>query len=104
MSFEGLISQINGLSEQVEALILVGDEEQCPVLLTQRLTLLKKLDLLAKKDKSKSVQYRDFLLSVQARDNNAIDLINVSRNKVISDGSDQKKRTNALNTYQKFSE
>lgn len=104
MSFERLTSQINGLSEQVEALISAGNEEQCSALLGQRLVLLKELDLLMKKDPAMSAQYYDFLLSIKSRDLNAVNLINVNQNKIISAGSDQKKRTNALNTYQKFSE
>jgi hypothetical protein len=104
VSFECLTSQINGLSEQVEALILEGDEEQCSALLAQRLVLLEELDLLMRKDKLVSKIYHDFLLSIQHRDREALNMINTSQNKIISDGSHQKKRTNALNTYQKFSE
>lgn len=104
MSFQRLTSQINDLSEQVEALILASNEEMCPSLLAQRLTLLEELDFLMKKDKSMSENYHDFLLSIQIRDSKAVELINVSQNEIISDGSHQKKRTQALNIYQKFSE
>ncbi len=104
MSFECLTGQINGLSEQVEALILAGDEEQCSALLAQRLALLEELDSLMKKDKLVPKLYRDFLLSIQHRDREALVMINTSQNKIITDGSHQKKRTNALNSYQKFSE
>ncbi len=104
MSFERLTSQINGLSEQVEALLQEGNEEQCPKLLSRRLALLEELTLLVEKDKSMVDKYHDFLLSIQSRDNMALDIINVSKNKILSDGSHQKKRTNAVNTYHKFSE
>tara|TARA_B110000211_G_scaffold102916_2_gene119777 strand:- start:1122 stop:1436 length:315 start_codon:yes stop_codon:yes gene_type:complete len=104
VSFEDLTSQINTLSAQVEALILANDEEQCSELLNQRLALLHQLDLLMTSDKSMLSQYHDFLLSIQHRDRHAIEAVSASQNKILSEGRNQKKRTNAVNAYQKFSE
>lgn len=104
MSFDDLTSRISTLSAQVEALILANNEEQCSELLKQRLALLHELDLLINNNKSMSEQYHEFLLSIQHRDRHAVDMVKASQNKILSEGSDQKKRTNALNTYQKFSE
>lgn len=104
VSFDDLTSKINTLSAQVEALILANNEEQCSELLEQRLALLHELDLLMNNDKSMLDQYHEFLLSIQHRDRHAVEMVNASQNKILLDGSHQKKRTNALNAYQKFSE
>ena len=104
MSFERLTCQINDLSEQIEALIVEGNEEPCPALLAQRLALLEELALFVQENTLPSQNYHDFLLSIQARDVEAIELVNVAKSKIISQSSHQKKRNNALNTYHKFSE
>lgn len=104
MSFERLTSQINNLSGQVEALIVEGNEEQCPSLLAQRLVLLEELASIVQENKLSSQSYHDFLLSIQVRDGDAIELINVAKNKIVSQSSHQKKRNNALSAYHKFSE
>lgn len=105
MAFTRLTSQINDLSEQVETLILEGDEEQCPALLAQRQELLEELSaLMLSKNTSFSQDYRRFLMSIQSRDERAIELIAESKTKIILESSNQKKRNNALNVYHKFSE
>ncbi|SEK49653.1 hypothetical protein SAMN05216262_101499 [Colwellia chukchiensis] len=104
MVFERFTCEIKDLSAQIEALIAAGNEASCAALLEQRLTLLKALDEHMATDPAKSAHYRDFLLSIQARDNQALKLVHESKNKIVAVASQQKKRTNALNAYQKFSD
>lgn len=109
MTVEELFSKINELSTKVEELLKSENEAECESLLLQRHALLVQLSENVTKlneitpSKEPSTQYREFLKSIQKRDNLSIEFSQKQIEKIIIQQTKQVKGKKAIKAYKKLS-
>lgn len=104
MSVNAICKEIEAISNEVEALIAAENEETCSRLLQKRQRLLEQLAEQVSNNEMPKTSYYEFLSAIQNRDAAAMELIAEQKGKIISAGAQQKKKTAAVNLYQKYSE
>ena len=105
MCFDSLCQQIITLTDKVESLLVAEDEAECANLLLQRQKLLEQLkknvDIIqdGKALNNQQDKLRDFLLSIQARDNSTILAVKAKAKELLGQGSQQAKGNKAIKAY-----
>lgn len=105
MKFDSLCREILDISQQVENLIDKQDEANCTVLLRQRQTLLEELQEHVHLYKNTSefdeyqTRFRQFLTSIQLRDQHYVAKLRDQSQEILSKGSKQAKNKKAIKAY-----